>query len=243
MSRHARREFESNFFHIIVQGIDKKYIFSSEAYMKKYYSLIYEKSLKNDITILAYCIMHNHAHILIYTEKISDMSSFMRDVNTEYGTYYNKMEKRVGYVFRDRYVSEPITNIHYLYNCISYIHFNPVDANIVKHPYEYFYSSYNDYVFKKGVITDKSLKYVFGSSDDYLEMFRFIHLSKESFIDYEDKKYIDYNAIKSKVDISNSVEEECLKLKAYGLSNRKISEVMSIDRNKVNRIIKINSKF
>jgi REP element-mobilizing transposase RayT len=121
MPRRARRDNESSFFHIIVQGIDKKYIFSSENYMKKYYELIIEKSLKHNINVLAYCIMGNHAHLLIYTTQIRDMSNFMRDVNTEYGTYYNKKEKRVGYVFRDRFVSEPICNTRYLYNCISYI--------------------------------------------------------------------------------------------------------------------------
>ena len=38
------------------------------------------------------------------------MSSMMRDINTEYGIYYNKKEKRVGYVFRDRFKMEEITD-------------------------------------------------------------------------------------------------------------------------------------
>ena len=123
MSRKPRKTNESSLFHVIVQGIEKKYIFSNEQYMKKYFSLVVEKSSKHDVTILAYCIMSNHAHFLIYSPKITNMSDFMRDVNTGFGIYYNKKEKRVGYVFRDRFVSQPITNIRYLYNCISYIHY------------------------------------------------------------------------------------------------------------------------
>lgn len=238
MSRKPRKNLKSSFFHVIVQGIDKKYIFSKEEYMKKYLSLIIEKSLKRNINILAYCIMSNHAHILIYTSELYNMSFFMRDVNTEYGTYYNTKEKRVGYVFRDRFVSEPITNIRYLYNCISYIHFNPVEANIVKHPHEYIYSSYNDYLNNNGIVTEESLKLLFGSSIDYMEIFKFIHLSKENFLDYKDKKVIDYNMVKNIVDYSNTIEDECYKLKSYGLSNRKIAEMMSIGRNKVNKIIR-----
>lgn len=238
MPRRARRDNDSSFFHIIVQGIDKKYIFSSESYMKKYYELIIEKSLKHNINVLAYCLMGNHAHLLIYTTQISDMSNFMRDVNTEYGTYYNKNEKRVGYVFRDRFVSEPIQNIRYLYNCISYIHFNPVEANIVKYPHEYAYSSYNDYLNKNGIVTDEGLKLIFGSSNDYISMFNFIHFSTDEFLDYEKKKVIDYNTIKKTVDFSNVLENECLKLKMYGLSNRKIAEIMNVGRNKINKILK-----
>lgn len=238
MPRRARRNYESSFFHVIVQGIDKKYIFSNEEYMKKYYSLLIKNASKHNVTILSYCIMNNHAHILIYISRINDMSFFMRDVNTEYATYYNKKEKRVGYVFRDRFVSGAIMNIRYFYNCISYIHFNPVEANIVKYPHEYIYSSYNDYVYKRGIVTDEVLKLVFGSSSDYMEVFNFIHISKEEFLDYENKKIFDYDTIKKLIDSSNTLENECLKLKSYGISNRKIAEIMEIGRNKVNKILK-----
>ena len=238
MSRKPRKIYESSIFHVIVQGIEKKYIFSSEEYMRKYFSLVIEKSLKYDVKILAYCIMSNHAHILIYVSKICSMSNFMRDVNTEYGKYYNKNEKRVGYVFRDRFVSEPITNIRYLYNCISYIHYNPVEANMVKYPHQYLYSSYNDYLYNKGIVTDECLKLIFGSSKDYIEMFKFIHISKEEFSDYDERDFIDYTFVKNIVDFSNSLESECLKLKSYGLSNRKIAELLAVGRNKVNKILK-----
>ena len=49
---------------------------------------------------------------------------------------------RVGYVYRDRFVSEPITSYRYLIQCIKYIHFNPVKAKIVERCEEYKISSY-----------------------------------------------------------------------------------------------------
>lgn len=238
MSRKPRKIYESSIFHVIVQGIEKKYIFSNEKYMKKYFSILEKKFSKYNVTILAYCIMSNHAHLLIHVSKISDMTDFMRSVNTEFGIYYNRNEKRVGYVFRDRYVSQPITNIRYLYNCISYIHYNPVEANIVKYPNQYIYSSYKDFIKKEGFVTDEVLKIIFGSAEDYIEMFKFIHIFKEEFFDYEERKVVDYDMLRNKVDFSNSLEEECLKLKSYGASNRKIAEIMSVGRNKVNRILK-----
>ena len=75
------------------------------------------------------------------------MSKFMPKVNTKYAKYYNYMtDKRVGYVFRDRYTSEAIENERYLINCINYIHNNPVKANIVKRCGDYKYSSYSDFI-------------------------------------------------------------------------------------------------
>ena len=44
---------------------------------------------------------------------------------------FNKKENRVGIVFRNRYVSEPIYNERYLAKCINYIHMNPVKAGMV----------------------------------------------------------------------------------------------------------------
>ena len=70
----------------------------------------------------------------------------MQKVNSIYARYYNYMENnRVGYVFRDRFISEPITTEKYLIKCIKYIHMNPVKAKIVQEMNEYKFSSYKFY--------------------------------------------------------------------------------------------------
>lgn len=147
MARLPRQCYDTSFFHIIVQGINKEYIFKKEKYITKYISLlnIYKENTK--IEIISYCIMNNHAHILLYTDKISEMSKYMQRVNTKYAKYYNYMEnERVGYVFRDRYVSEPILNEQYLIKCINYIHCNPVKAHMVLSCEDYKYSTYKQYI-------------------------------------------------------------------------------------------------
>ena len=158
MPRISRNSLETSFFHIMVQGINKEYIFKEENYMEKYISFMYEKKEKFNIQILAYCIMHNHAHILIYTDKIEDMSEFMRSINTKYAQFYNLSEGRVGYVFKNRFKSESIENESYLLRCIRYIHNNPVKAGIVNHPRRYVYSSYNLYEQRKEMYNNKVLK-------------------------------------------------------------------------------------
>ena len=46
-------------------------------------------------------------------DKITELSRFMHKINTKYASYFNWRESRVGYVFRDRFKSEPILDEKY----------------------------------------------------------------------------------------------------------------------------------
>ena len=151
MPRNPRSSIDTPFLHIMVQGVNKEYIFSTERYIKKYLFLINKYSKEFKINIIAYCIMNNHAHLLIYTEHLDKLAKFMQKVNLKYSYFYNQKEKRVGVLFRNRYKSEAIYNIKYLINCIKYIHMNPVKAGMVKNCEDYPFSSYSDYLYNQGI--------------------------------------------------------------------------------------------
>ena len=168
MSRIARNKYNASFFHVMVQGLNKEYIFKKEIYIKIYENLLKRKSERYEVNIIAYCIMNNHAHILINVSKIEKMSEFMHNVNTEYAKFYNIQEKRVGYVYRDRFKSEPIENVRYFAKCINYIHMNPVKAKMVKLCENYKYSSYNNYINNNGFVNLEIVKNILG--DNYIEI-------------------------------------------------------------------------
>ena len=63
MPRRSRRSIESNYLHVICQGINRQFIFNKKEHLDKYYSLMQMKKEKFDIEILAYCIMNNHAQM------------------------------------------------------------------------------------------------------------------------------------------------------------------------------------
>lgn len=158
MSRIARNKYNASFFHVIVQGINKEYIFEEERYIKQYLKLLKKYEKQFDLCIIAYCIMNNHAHILLSINKIEDMSKFMQKVNTMYANYYNYInENRVGYVYRSRFISEPILNKRYLIKCINYIHQNPVKALMVENAEDYLYSSYNEYFNNKNICNSERI--------------------------------------------------------------------------------------
>jgi len=250
MPRKARECLDTSFYHLIVQGIKKEYIFNSKVNMDKYVQLLISEKEKFRVEVLAYCVMNNHAHILLYTEKITEMSKYMHSVNQKFAQFYNYINnERVGYVFRDRFKSEPIYNEKYLIRCIRYIHNNPVKAKIVKSPGEYRYSTYNNYLtgdISKIIKENIDINSVISISD--------IEIMKDNvFIDVEDnaREVIQTKLleIKLKYDVSLTklLKNECLIIevveeikKDYKISYRAIIEELGISESTWKRIKKKN---
>ena len=209
MSRVARKSYESCYFHVIVQGYEKEYIFQEDDLKEYFLHLLLEEVNRFEIELLEYCIMGNHAHILLYCDKIEQMSLYMKSVNTKYAMFYNAKMNRVGYVFRDRFLSKPIQEERYLYDCIPYIHMNPVEAGIVDMPGKYKYSSYNDFINKTGIVTDSVLVKLFGSKDNYMGLFHFLHMGVgEGFEFKTDEKRLTF--VQSKKVINTILDRYCL---------------------------------
>lgn len=249
MPRIARSSLGTSFFHVIVQGINKEYIFDKEEYIQKYLELISKNKENYNIQILAYCIMNNHAHLLIYSEDYKELSKFMHKVNCIYAHYYNNNENRVGVLFRNRYVSEPIYKEEYLLNCINYIHMNPVKANMVSECSEYKYSSYNQYIRNEGVARSDILVKIFGEQN-WKELFSVLD-NNIVFEDMEVEKEKVFNkAIKQFENESNKILEEILKDKIllrklvrilkenYKFSYTQIAERFNISRGKLQYFLK-----
>lgn len=167
----------------MVQGINKEFIFEKNEYIEIFLRILKKYSIENKITIISFCIMSNHAHILIYYENIQDVSKLMQKTNMTYAQFYNSEKDRYGVVFRNRYQSEPIYDMRHFINCINYIHMNPVKANIVKKCENYKYSSYKDYMNNTGICKNKIMRDLFGNGFNYSKLIS-INLN-QIFIDIE----------------------------------------------------------
>ncbi|MBQ3414896.1 MAG: transposase [Clostridia bacterium] len=175
MSRKSRKDLNTPFLHIMVQGVNKEYIFNKKDYIIKYLELIQENKKEFEVTIIAYCIMNNHAHFLVYTENIEKFGKYMQKINLNYAQMYNKTQNRCGILFRNRYQAEPIYDKKYLINCIKYIHDNPVKAGIVKKCEDYKYSSYNNYMNNAEECTSPIMQEIFGKNCNYELLFKRVH--------------------------------------------------------------------
>lgn len=247
MPRSSRKDLPGLFQHIMSQGINKEYIFNNDNLKERYIDILKDKMQKNNVNILAYCIMDNHVHLLANLQKIEDMSKFMHQVNTTYAKFYNKTYNRVGYVFRNRYLAKPILNELQLKRCIVYIHRNPVAAKLVTKESKYKFSSYNEYlkgIDKEKLIYSKSTKILFGeiSIKELKREFKAIHNCKDSelteFNDFEEKVEINMEKLLEKYSYLSENEKIVIFNLKEKISERKLAEVFNKTRYEIRKILK-----
>lgn len=148
MSRKPREKSSTNFYHITTRGLNKEFVFNQSREKTRIMNLIRKEYEKYNIKIYAYCIMPNHFHLLLESE-LEDLASFMAKILAGYALYYNKKHNRIGYVFQGRYRSQCIENEEYFWNCLRYIHMNPLKAKLCTRETNYKYSSAQEYYYFK----------------------------------------------------------------------------------------------
>ena len=246
MPRVNRKYYTSSFLHIMVQGINKEEIFKTDFYKNLYIRLM--KTIQSDFDkeILAYAIMNNHSHVLLYYNNIEDVSKFIGKLNQKFAQLYNKNENRVGYVFRGRYKCEQITDISHLHNVLPYIHFNPYKAGIVRNLIEYKFSSYPQYLNDK---VDIEKGFILFNTYDYKELFIQVHqeyykkiLNKkltyeEIVLDYKKRNKI--NTTEMILKDNNLLIGLILELQEKTrLTNKEICEFLGIGKNRITNLKK-----
>jgi len=145
MARPLRIEYAGAFYHIISRGNEKGKIFASDSDRKKFLDYLKKIIVRYHIKIHTYCLMYNHYHLLLETER-PNISRVMHDLNSSYTAYFNARYKRAGHLFQGRYKSILVQADEYLHSLSRYIHLNPVRANITKNPEDYFWSSYRYFI-------------------------------------------------------------------------------------------------
>lgn len=246
MARTRKENMNTSFFHIMVQGNNKENIFNSLKDTEKYMRIMKDTKEKINMIILAYCMMRNHAHILFYEKDIENLTKYMHRVNLLYAKYYNKKYNRVGYVFRDRYKTQPIYSEKHLQACVRYIHNNPVKANICKKANQYKYSSCCNNIF----YTDTELERNIKKNMNLLEP---ISNQEQNFILMEDdqnKEQIGNEIIKEIITKNDVTKEELIQdeklinftIKRLKIENnmsyRRMETILGIDRKKLREIEK-----
>lgn len=89
------------------------------------------------VELVAFCLMPNHYHLLLYLKQRDGIMAFMRSAMTSYSMYFNKKYGRVGGLFESRFLASRISSEEYWQHISRYIHLNPIDLGVdyLNYPY------------------------------------------------------------------------------------------------------------
>ncbi len=167
-------------YHLYSKGNNgQKIFFNRENYM--FFLQKARKHLYPYCDILAYCLMPNHFHFMIYANENSEKTKTrgkiganvfpknLRIMLSSYTRAVNIQENRSGSLFQQNSKIKPLNDvfygkispsaqISYDYYCFHYIHNNPVSAGLVGKKEDWEFSSYQDYIgIRNGSLINKTL--------------------------------------------------------------------------------------
>lgn len=178
-----KEDVAETYYHVYARGANKQKIFLDDSdfiyflsLLKRYLSLEQIKTdrganypkLYDDINLLAYCLMQNHFHLLVYQVNANAMTRLMRGVMSSYSLYFNKKYHRVGHLFESSYRASRISNESYLLHISRYIHLNPDDWQ--NYPYSSL-TSYTKKTIRDWISTERILD-LYKSVGEYVEFLK-----------------------------------------------------------------------
>jgi len=128
--------------HVIQRGNNRSATFFVEDDYRFYLKTLKAACTKYDVRLHAYVLMTNHVHLLMTPREETGISRVMQSIGRCYVQYINKTYRRTGTLWEGRHKANLIQAERYLLYCYRYIELNPVNANMVEHPGNYRWSSY-----------------------------------------------------------------------------------------------------
>jgi len=127
------------------RGADHQTIFFNDYHRRIFLDLLSHISLVYKIEVHAYCLMTNHYHLLLRTNR-PNLPEAMRYLDSVYTSRLNKDFGRDGPLLRGRYKSVLVEADEYILHVSRYIHLNPFEAGLVNDLTKYHWSSYRCYI-------------------------------------------------------------------------------------------------
>lgn len=134
MPRSARVDVGGEIYHVINRANGRLEIFNTDEDYQLFEQILFETKMIFDMRILAYELMPNHFHLVLYPKQSGDLGLFMHRLSN---AHTRKVHARTntngsGHLYQGRYKSFLIDRENYLLAVIKYVERNAVRAKLVR---------------------------------------------------------------------------------------------------------------
>ncbi len=126
---------------MINRGNGRATVYHSDSDYRSFINLIGKASDRLPIRVLAFCLMPNHFHLVLWPYADGDLSRWMQWLLTSHVRRYHRIRGTSGRVWQGRFKAFPIQEDRHLLTVMRYVERNPVRANIVASASDWRWSS------------------------------------------------------------------------------------------------------
>ncbi|MFC1751738.1 transposase [Patescibacteria group bacterium] len=143
MPRIGRVDVGNKVYHVINRANACVRIFDNDADYKQFESILEEAVEKFNMRLLAYCIMPNHFHFVLYPENNGELSKFMGWLTNTHTRRWHTAKEKIGqgHLYQGRYKSFLCQENNYLITLLRYVERNAKRAKLVRKAEDWKWSS------------------------------------------------------------------------------------------------------
>lgn len=118
-------------YHVLNRGNARQRVFHKDADYAAFLKLFDEAQERCPMRILAYCLMPNHFHLVLWPRGDGDVSRWMQWIQTTHVRRYHEHYQTSGHVWQGRFKAFPIQEDEHLLTVLRYVERNPLRAGLV----------------------------------------------------------------------------------------------------------------
>lgn len=126
--------------HITQRGNRREEVFFTDEDRRAYLAWLKDYADRNEVDILAYCLMTNHVHLVAVPASADGLQRALKPLHMRYAQRVNRSRNWKGQLWQGRFFSSPL-DATYLWAAIRYVERNPVRARMVRKAENYRWSS------------------------------------------------------------------------------------------------------
>jgi putative transposase len=133
MPRRARRFVDGLPYHVLNRGNRRQPIFTQHSDYEMFLTTLADAIRRVPIAILAFTVMPNHFHLVLWPQQGTDISAFMRWFMNAHIRRYHRFGELwgTGHLYQGRFKAFPIQTNHHLLTVLRYVEANPLRAQLV----------------------------------------------------------------------------------------------------------------
>lgn len=118
-------------YHVLNRGNGRAEVFHKQDDYAAFLKLLQEASERLPMRLLAYCLMPNHFHLVVWPRRDGDLSRWMQWLLTSHVRRHHRHYQTSGHVWQGRYKAFPIQDDEHLLTVMRYVERNPVRAKTI----------------------------------------------------------------------------------------------------------------